>query len=313
MVKGALIVGCGRIGTGYGWPKHAFAYTHADAYRNVRDKITLVGAVDGIKERRDYASHEYKIPTFDSIKDALERTNPNIVSICTSPDGRVPIVKEVRKYPSVEGLWIEKPLSEKYEDSIKIAHMTRNIWTQVNYIRRFDSLHRDVKKRLEAGEFGDVIKLVFFAKPDWTHTMCHFVDLTRWLGVPLTSCEFIGVNGADYVMTEYKLICTKKVIDFKSGGMWASISGPHDSEYFPNAVMPEETRVYGGYKAQDKLFMEEAVTDLYSAIDSRGDTVCPADDAAETDRITKEVCALWKTRQGYRFPQWYSLAPTMPK
>lgn len=173
----AVIVGCGRIGVGYGdWPKTPYIYDHASTYLALKDRVELVGFVDLDPAKRQAAADKYGKDLYYSnfLSGTLEKLKPDIVSICTPPYERENLLNLCREH-GVKGVWCEKPLgcggSTWGLGGLKV---------QINYIRRFDPLHRWIA---ESGE-GRGAKLWVAAKKD-IHTVCHFTDLARFWGSTL--------------------------------------------------------------------------------------------------------------------------------
>jgi len=181
----AIIVGAGRIGVG----GSGFSYSHLQAYRNLEDRVSLVAVVEKDKTRRIHALQVYNIPTtYEDVRDAVREEKPDIVSICTPPEVRTDVLKHLTG--SVKGVWCEKPYAIK-----------NNAWpfpVQVNYIRRFDPIHRDF-----AEWDGCRRELFVIAKKD-CHTVCHFTDLARFWNISKGDLHYYTHNGPNsYILRQH--------------------------------------------------------------------------------------------------------------
>lgn len=258
----AVIIGAGRIGAGYEWPEHPFVYTHADAYLKLKDRVTLESFVEPDAERAAAAEKKYGIPAYRTFEDIPKP--PNIVSICVKPEDRWKVFEGLtprREY--VNGLWIEKP----FEAPARALDPTVKV--QVNYIRRFDTLHRVTKQMIDQGALGKLLQLVVMAKHD-IHTVCHFGDLSRWWGVDYT---YVSTSECEYVNTEYELIGTKGKIRFYQGGMSATKFTYQESKWFPGAMVPHaDGQLCPG---EPKLFMERALGNLLDAVEGKAELLSP--------------------------------------
>jgi len=154
----AVIVGAGRIGAGYNW--HDDEYTHAGAYRALKDRVELVGFVEPDGKRALAALRKWGVPTYES--DNIYG-DFDIMSICTQPDSEVR--KLLLDYCSAfkKAVWCEKPFTGE----------PREIPIQVNYLRRGDPVHQKIAREHQGG------KLIVYGKDD-IHTRCHFDDLAKW-------------------------------------------------------------------------------------------------------------------------------------
>lgn len=153
---------------------------------------------------------------------------PDIVSVCVPPEIQVEISAELQYYTFVKGVWCEKPLVCK-DWAQKV---------QVNYIRRFDRVHRQVADVLA----GVPSTLYVWAKDD-AATRCHFEDLARWWKSRLIYVD----NSGEIPSTNRYVVTTGKLsFSFENGGI-----------------------TEGG-------FMENALNDLLDAMEMNREPACPA-------------------------------------
>lgn len=157
----AVIVGAGRIGAGYNWQDDA--YTHAGAYRALKDRVELVGFVEPDMERTIKARQKWGVPVFPLLDEALEKKTPDIVSVCVQPEQQREVMRAV--YPLMKAVWCEKPWMG--------LPILASCAIQVNYLRRADKFHQWMARE----HSGGLLKV--FGKDD-IHTVCHFNDLAAW-------------------------------------------------------------------------------------------------------------------------------------
>jgi len=192
----ALVIGAGRIGAGFGWNDDS--YTHAGAYRALSDRVELVGFVENDLERRVKANMKWKVPTYDNVAMALYVLNPDIVSVCVQPEQQDEVMDQVNGM--VKAVWCEKPWVTTFKPSIPV---------QVNYMRRGDPWHRDLRENHIMDDGYDT--LIVYGKDDET-TRCHFVDLAKWWKVKLDYRPFVGPCA-------YILRTTERDYFFDAGGV----------------------------------------------------------------------------------------------
>ena len=139
-----LVVGCGNMGT-----------SHARAYQQLNG-FEIVGLVSRKPESREKLSIELGgLPTFGDFKEALELTQPNVVSISTYPDTHAAFIKA-----SLEAnahVFVEKPLALTVAAAEELVELAKN-----------------KNKKM-------VVGYILRVHPAWTK----FVEVARTLGKPL--------------------------------------------------------------------------------------------------------------------------------
>lgn len=157
----ALVVGAGRIGAGFAWDDDA--YTHAGAYKALKDRVSLEAFVEPDAARASAAEKKWRVTAFESLEEALKVVEPTVVSVCTQPEEQIRVLPIIEAAPSVRGIWCEKPY---------MGYPAKKP-VQVNYIRRADYFHRDLARQSSGGS------LIVYGKDDLT-TRCHFDDLAAF-------------------------------------------------------------------------------------------------------------------------------------
>ena len=186
----ALIVGAGRMGAGFGLDHKSHFYLHAKTYDDV-EGIKLHAFVEPNDERASWAQERWKVPCYSNLDKALEEIQPDIVSVCVQPDLQKQIMGAVDAFPSVKGIWCEKPW---------VSDLPKKP-TQVNYCRRFDDFHSILRKALEVATNK---RLVVMAKKD-VHTVCHMTDLARfWKVDEFNYIDTPGEPGAYFLRFKFK-------------------------------------------------------------------------------------------------------------
>ena len=139
-----LVVGCGHMGI-----------SHARAYHKIPD-FNIVGLVSRGPESRNKLSEELGgLPTFGDFNEALQATNPDVVSINTYPETHAAYAEA--SLNAGAHVFIEKPLALTVEDAQRLVDlaMAKNLKMVVGYILR--------------------------VHPAWTK----FIQLSQTLGKPL--------------------------------------------------------------------------------------------------------------------------------
>lgn len=154
-----LVVGAGRIGSGFKW--HDLSYTHAGAIQANKDRAELVGFVEPDGERAAAAKRVWEVPVYENCVVGMEVLKPDIVCIATQPEKQTDVIRDTK---GAKAYYCEKPYWAG----------PPSIPTQINFIRRADPCHQDIANRWWPG-----MQLTVWGKLDH-HTVPHFEDLARW-------------------------------------------------------------------------------------------------------------------------------------
>ena len=253
MAHRAIVIGCGRIGAGFHWPKHPYVYTHADAYFAMKKHVELVAFVEPDPERADAAAKKYQLHVYDDLVDALGVEEPDIVSVCVQPKDQPPVIEAIENAPCVKAVWCEKPYVSKI----------LSIPTQINYLRRFERLHERTKRLLASQKLGKTLGLIITAKAN-EHTICHFADLSLYWDIPIEHVQYVDTSGPEYVLTNYMVLCEKGMVVFAEGGAWYSVYTMRESKVFPGTLVPGNALASGNW---EPYFMENALKNILDVLD----------------------------------------------
>jgi GFO/IDH/MocA oxidoreductase family protein len=197
----ALIIGCGRMGAGRDHIS-PWVYTHIEAYRAMPERVEVVGFVDRVQARAEWAAKKWDVSyAGDHAEAALEELQPDIVSICTPPSDRDEFFR-ILTGPYLKGVWCEKPAGSKY--GVLVGTHAKTIPVQVNYIRRFDPLHIEIAERratMPEDEAGRAV-LIWFGALDM-HTVAHTTDLAMYWRIKPENLRYYPFHGPSlYILRE---------------------------------------------------------------------------------------------------------------
>ena len=192
----ALVVGCGRIGSGYDLERSADPpLSHAGAYATNVD-VRLRAGSDPDAEARERFERRWAVRCYADLAEALEAVRPALVSVCTPPGGRLEVVEQVLA-AGVQGIWIEKPIASTADEGAAIVALAEvaGVALQVNFHRRFDPVHQAAAERVRAdagavhGDFRFSGTLLNFGS--------HAFDLFRWFVGEPRRVRAIALPGRD--------------------------------------------------------------------------------------------------------------------
>lgn len=149
-----VIVGCGRIAGDFN-DRGGRVMTHAAAYRE--RGASLVGCCDVDRARAERFARRWGIEiSGDDLGDVLTRAQPQVVSVCTPPDGRAALLERVLASRNVRAVLVEKPLAAKAAEAEHIRDLAREAGrpTVVNYFRAFDPFYRELARDCQGWRYG---------------------------------------------------------------------------------------------------------------------------------------------------------------
>ena len=155
----AAIIGLGNIGFQLGLdPLRKDTWSHVHAYGRCPD-TTLSAAVE-IDLNRVMVFHQHfsHVPVYNTIRELMERTNVQIVSICTPPETHYPLAMELLAYDQIRGVFCEKPIATGLKEAQLIVEKSkkRNIVLSVNHLRSWDDTYLAVREKIQKGEIGKI-------------------------------------------------------------------------------------------------------------------------------------------------------------
>ncbi len=176
----AIVVGCGKIGFGnkkYLFDSHAFNYFKSK-------QISLVCGVDKNKKKLEEFSRIFNCETSNNISYALEKYDPDIISICTPDKSHFKIVNQilVSKYnPSI--IFLEKPCFQNFKEFNIIMKKLKKLKTEiiVNHSRRFNKNYLKLKNMIQKNYFGKFLNSQSIYYNGWLHNAIHCVDELNFL------------------------------------------------------------------------------------------------------------------------------------
>lgn len=263
MTHRALIIGCGRMGAKRDHESPIANYSHIEAYLALKDRVEVVGFVDRVLARAEQAASQWKVEfAGDNVAAALDTLAPDIVSICTPPSDRLEIIKACDSSPYIRGIWCEKPYTLNWVPFRRDG--SNEIPVQVNYIRRFDRRHQEIRALRLEPILAPPADLIVISAND-IHTTSHFTDLAEFWNINPARLRYIPFHGPSlYILRE---------------------SGPRAGRY---AGWKDEAFVGGGVETG---FMEAALGNLFDTVDGTGELISPAKGVYESEAWAEGIVA----------------------
>ena len=196
----ALLVGLGQIGCGYDAAlsfvldqphSSAQTLTHARALA-CHPGFSLEAGVDPSPEARQRFSRLYGAPAYADLaswRSACLDLPPDLVVIAVAPQLQPSLVEELLQFTEPQLLLLEKPIARDIEQGRLLHDVCARhpqMHVAVNYIRRWLPSVHAWRRRLHAGELGQLLHGHLTYGKGLLSNGSHFVNLAEgWLG-PLT-------------------------------------------------------------------------------------------------------------------------------
>lgn len=185
----AAVIGCGRMGTGFGRSAGAFfppgwePLSHAEAIA-ADSQFELRALCDPDPERLDAARTSFPGKNYyDDAAEMLAQDQPGLISIATRTAAR-PSLVELASQSGVRAIHLEKPLATSLAESKKIvdAINERSIIVSYGTTRRYMDVYRRAKALINSGTIGNLEHIAVENGREtllWGHP--HSVDLILFL------------------------------------------------------------------------------------------------------------------------------------
>jgi len=191
----------GIVGSGTYGAIHLGAITQR---QSLLGDVELVGFAEIDEKRRRETERRYSVPGYASHAELIEKGRPDAVTVVTPDHLHYRVVMDCLDEDL--SVLVEKPFATDVDEALAMARKAREkgLLCQVDFHKRFDPYHIDLKLRIEAGELGtvqygycwmeDVLQVgtSMIGKKSWEDQGSpawflgiHMIDLTYWLmGLP---------------------------------------------------------------------------------------------------------------------------------
>ena len=185
----AAVIGLGRMGSTFDDEIEQggsifVPYCHTPSY--VASKQTdLVAGADPHDEQRAIYGERWGLASdhlYADYQEMLEREKPDVVSICTTARVRSQILIDVAR-SGAKAIWSEKPLSLSLSEADEMVSVCDELGVKVvvNTARRYNPYFAEIRRRIDEGEFGDILQVNVHGQCGLSHNGSHAIDILRYL------------------------------------------------------------------------------------------------------------------------------------
>lgn len=166
------IVGCGGIG-----------HAHMEGYEKI-DEIDVIACCDTVPSAVEYYKKEFNIPNgYTDIDEMLEKSQPEIVSVCVWHLLHDEITIKLSESPHVKGIICEKPMAIGIDKANSMVEACKKNDTKlvVSHQRRFTPGWIKAKEIVENGEIGTPTRAELRVKDGLLNWGTHSIDGARFI------------------------------------------------------------------------------------------------------------------------------------
>ena len=221
------IIGAGRIAGGYDRDRidtSSGIFTHAGAYvEDGRFKLKTVFDTDEQKAR--CFAEEWKVSSVGSGIADLCKDYHDIVSVCTPDHTHAAVISELIRGRAAKTIFAEKPLALTSREMRDIQKLSENneVHVFVNFQRRFDPAHRQLRDIIASGQVHILAVNTFYIK-GLDHIGTTLIDTLRFFcGDPDSVLAYNRIFNSEIQDYTYEFIlyfntfnATAKTIDTES-------------------------------------------------------------------------------------------------
>tara|TARA_Y100001970_G_scaffold77700_1_gene98872 strand:- start:96471 stop:97457 length:987 start_codon:yes stop_codon:yes gene_type:complete len=203
-----LLIGLGNISFKYDLKlSKNFILTHNRAF-SLHPNFKIVGAVDNNKKIIFGFSKKYKIPTFDNVKDALNKLNPELIVVSTPTKTHLKLIKEIFLFHKPKYIVCEKPLGNNLLESFEIRELCEknNSLLVVNYQRNSSIISEKIIKFIDKNKFKPPFKITTWYSKGLNNSASHFITLFNFLFGEITNCNLIKSSHNRLIKDDFELL-----------------------------------------------------------------------------------------------------------
>lgn len=185
----AVIIGAGKIASGYDTPKSKAVLTHAHALTN-NPRTQLVGISDIDSVRGAVEAKKWKTSFFADTHDMLRALTPEIIVIAT-PNATHTEMLALALSHNPKVIIMEKPVVHEQSamKAIRALSKKTTVPVVVNFRRRFDGVVSEIRGALLKGKYGSILSASALYSKGVVHNGSHMIDLARYLFGEMTSSK----------------------------------------------------------------------------------------------------------------------------
>jgi predicted dehydrogenase len=134
-------------------------HIHMPVYLQLAKSVRVVAGCDPDRGAREFAANKWRLPVFESAREMIEKTKPDVVAVCTPPwlhREHVSLALELGCH-----VFCEKPLADSLADAdamIQASEKAKRI-VVINNQFPYMNIHLAAKKLIGSPEFGDLLYL----------------------------------------------------------------------------------------------------------------------------------------------------------
>jgi predicted dehydrogenase len=316
------IIGAGSIGAlkpdKYDFIGGKNILTHAHACYD-HDGIGPVIVMDADKEKARKAGEKWGFLYTDSLSEIV-KIDPQIVILAVPTELHLETMQKIIHADIRPKVVIaEKPFANSVDEAKEMRKLSTiyGFTYIIDYIRRFDPIHRSIGLSLNSGEFGKIYNCRVTYTRGLKHEACHGVDLCGFFfgnyisGIPINdlgsiherendpshvailkfekcqNVQFWPINGEKYSIFDIDIYAEKARIIFKDHGRYAHVHEVHKEPVYGdyNALKPNPDI----YETKLVIALYYLIRNAIRVIEGKAEPHCGYHDALKVHNIYEDL------------------------
>lgn len=157
--------------------------THLKALLNNADRYEVVGLcdIDEVKMKKVAEDNHLGVPLFTDVEEMLKTTKPEVFVFVTYPNLRLNMIELAVKY-DIKAVSLEKPMAESMTEAKAMTDLCikHGIKAIVCHQQKYLSQMQNMKKKIENGDIGKVLKIHAETQPWLAQLGTHYTDYIIW-------------------------------------------------------------------------------------------------------------------------------------
>lgn len=157
--------------------------THLKALLENGDRYEVVGLcdIDEAKMKSVAEMNGLSCPLFTDVEEMLKATKPEVFVFVTYPNLRLSMIELAVKY-GIKAVSLEKPMAESMKEAKAMTELCvkHGIKAIVCHQQKYLSQMQEMKKKIDRGDIGQVLKLHAETQPWLAQLGTHYTDYIIW-------------------------------------------------------------------------------------------------------------------------------------
>jgi len=208
MMLNVGIIGCGNIAGRYDEiNKDENIYTHAGMYTAFPQFKISCASDNNEKRLHEFCSFWQIDRHYPNYQELLTNEECDIISLATPDETHDQILNDIIELSKPGIIFTEKPLALTSKAALDIYEscLRKNIKLIVDYVRRWDKTHNEIKMFIDSGQSGKIKKVIGYYVRGLRHNGCQLINLIQFFFGKIKSVQVIGESNKGSIENDHSM------------------------------------------------------------------------------------------------------------